>query len=551
MKNWMDYFKPHIVDRGCSLFLDDAVQGLEEVGEGYYALVSGSQVYQVEIDLEHGQLVSMWCECPHAQEMNHCKHMAAVLFAISELESQPVVKGKDVSLAQLLDKLTVEQLRAFVLELAQEDRELANRIQLRFTAQLTSQQVENVKKAIIDLGLPFEDRYKGYIEYKRTGDYEQAVTKAMHQYLQPLLDRCEYANFLAISDAFYHQICRQELDDSDGTTGSLLYRLAGYWKKLLTVAPYSIVQVLLDWCLEKLNGYEVAEDLLMEFVEMEFQEEQFLQQKLTYFQADLQAIIEKGDMSSWSWKFRRDRIALLCYRLQVQLGSSEADLLNFQANHWEVAGLRKLAIAQAVENQQLERAVYLLQESKRLDAQYRGLVSDYSRQLREIYWSQGQDDKVREELLEMIFSAGDTDLKLIEELQDFVSIEEWQSYLDDLLKDRRFQSQELKLLQLADRPQELLDRITTSYWFLENLDRFEDYLSEKLPEQLRDAYTQAVCQQMEVANSRNRYRQLARYLAKIASLPDGETVSESLRALWKDQYPRRKAMIEELDAVSW
>ena len=265
----------------------------------------------------------------------------------------------------------------------------------------------------------------------------------------------------------------------------------------------------------------------------------------------MQAIIEKGDMSSWSWKFRRDRIALLCYRLQVQLGSSEVDLLNFQANHWEVAGLRKLAIAQAVENQQLERAVYLLQESKRLDAQYRGLVSDYSRQLREIYWSQGQDDKVREELLEMIFSAGDTDLKLIEELQDFVSIEEWQSYLDDLLKDRRFQSQQLKLLQLADRPQELLDRITTSYWFLENLDRFEDYLSEKLPEQLRDAYTQAVCQQMEVANSRNRYRQLARYLAKIASLPDGETVSESLRTLWKDQYPRRKAMIEELDAVRW
>ncbi len=34
MENWMDYFKPHIVDRGYSLFLDDAVQGLQEVGEG-------------------------------------------------------------------------------------------------------------------------------------------------------------------------------------------------------------------------------------------------------------------------------------------------------------------------------------------------------------------------------------------------------------------------------------------------------------------------------------------------------------------------------------
>ena len=550
MENWMDYFKPHIVDRGYSLFLDDAVQGLQEVGEGYYALVSGSQVYQVDIDLEHGQLVGMWCECPHAQEMNHCKHMAAVLFAISELEGQPVVERKGQSLVQLLDKLTVEQLRAFVLELAQEDRELANRIQLRFSAQLTSQQVENVKKEIRDLGLPFEDRRTGYIEYRQTRDYERAVEKAMHQYLQPLLDRCEYESFLAVSDAFYHQICQQELDDSNGTTGSLLYRLAGYWQYLLTVAPDKIAQELLDWCLGQLSGYEVAEDLLMEFVEMEFQEETFLEQKLTYFQAVLQAI-EEGDKSSWSWKFRRDRFALLCYRLLVQLGSSEADLLTFQANHWEVAELRKLSITQAVANQQLDRAVHLLQESKRLDAQYRGLVSDYSQQLRDIYRSQGQDDKVREELLEMIFSVGDTDLELIEELRDYVSREEWQSYLDDLLEDGRFQSQQLKLLQLADRPQELLDRITASYWFLENLDRFEDYLSEKLPEQLRDAYAQALCQQMDVASSRSRYRQLAGYLVKIAGLPDGKVVSASLRTSWKVQYTRRKAMIEELDAVRW
>ncbi|MFX3720922.1 hypothetical protein ACJBPZ_11115, partial [Streptococcus suis] len=77
-------------------------------------------------------------------------------------------------------------------------------------------------------------------------------------------------------------------------------------------------------------------------------------------------------MSSCLWKFRRDRFALLCYRLLFQLGSSEADLLTFLANHWEVAGLRKLAIALCLANQQVDRAVLLLQECKRLDAQYRG-----------------------------------------------------------------------------------------------------------------------------------------------------------------------------------
>ncbi len=112
-------------------------------------------------------------------------------------------------------------------------------------------------------------------------------------------------------------------------------------------------------------------------------------------------------------------------------------------------------------------------------------------------------------------------MELIEELRDYVSREEWQSYLDDLLEDGRFQSQQLKLLQLADRPQELLDRITASYWFLENLDRFEDYLSEKLPEQLRDAYAQALCQQMDVASSQP-LSSVGRVFSKIAGLPDGK-----------------------------
>lgn len=552
MENWTDYFKPHILDRGYRLFLDDAVQNLQETDEGYSALVFGGQVYEVEIDFENGQLANMWCECPHAQDMNHCKHMAAVLFAISECESQPAVeeKEREQSLNQILESLTVEQLRAFVLELAQEDRELAHRIQLRFSAQLGPQQLEKLKKDISQLGLPFENRRSGYIEYRQTEDYERAVIKSMNQYLQPLLDKAEYETFLVVSDAFYRQICQQELDDSNGTTGSLLYRLSSYWKELLVNAPEKIVQELLDYCLEELAGYEISEDLLMEFVENEFQEEKYLRQKLDYFQVALQRI-EDGDKFSWSWKFRRDRFALFGYRLMVQLDYGESDLLTFQANHWEVAGIRKLVIAQAIESQHLDRAISLLKESKRLDAQYRGLVSDYSQQLRDIYRFQGQDEKVREELLEMIFSAGYSKLELIEELQDYVSQEEWQSYLDDLLKDTQFRSQRLHLLQLADRPQELLNCITAGFWVLENLDSFEGYLAERLPKPLRDAYAQAVNHEMASANSRSRYRQLAGYLPKIANLPDGKVVSDNLRTSWKVQYPRRKAMLEEIDAVRY
>ena len=47
-------------------------------------MVEGSYEYDVSIILKDGHVTQMSCDCPYAEDGSHCKHMAAVLYKISE-----------------------------------------------------------------------------------------------------------------------------------------------------------------------------------------------------------------------------------------------------------------------------------------------------------------------------------------------------------------------------------------------------------------------------------------------------------------------------------
>ena len=82
MKFWKDWFRPHILERGRIYFDEGRVSDLERTEDGYTAFVDGTEEYGVEILLDGDSIEDMLCDCPHAEEGNYCKHMAAVLFAV-------------------------------------------------------------------------------------------------------------------------------------------------------------------------------------------------------------------------------------------------------------------------------------------------------------------------------------------------------------------------------------------------------------------------------------------------------------------------------------
>ena len=86
MRGWKELFQDHIFARGEMYFCDGAVLELHKTEQGYHAVVEGTEDYEVDIEIEGGQVHEMYCSCPYAEDGNNCKHMAAVLYMIEEEE---------------------------------------------------------------------------------------------------------------------------------------------------------------------------------------------------------------------------------------------------------------------------------------------------------------------------------------------------------------------------------------------------------------------------------------------------------------------------------
>ena len=82
MQNWKRFFQKHILERGYDYFETGSVLSLEKTENGYRAEVEGTEFYEVEIEMERGEVTDMFCSCPYAEDGNYCKHEAAVLFLI-------------------------------------------------------------------------------------------------------------------------------------------------------------------------------------------------------------------------------------------------------------------------------------------------------------------------------------------------------------------------------------------------------------------------------------------------------------------------------------
>ena len=139
MNSWQNKFETHILKRGMEYCEKGRVGQVEETGFGFSAPVYGSEEYDVRIYVENDEVVAMTCTCPYAEDGENCKHMAAVLTAISrgeegwpasEVRKKPVISLEkerekrqeeffreepiDVSVSMLLESADRDELELFL-----------------------------------------------------------------------------------------------------------------------------------------------------------------------------------------------------------------------------------------------------------------------------------------------------------------------------------------------------------------------------------------------------------------------------------------------------
>lgn len=108
MLKWRPLFESRILDRGRNCETNGAVVGLHWDAGSWEAMVVGTQLYRVRVQLSRGQAEKLKCNCPHAGKGLRCKHMAAVFYAF-ERRANDVLNDDDAALSARADGLSTDE----------------------------------------------------------------------------------------------------------------------------------------------------------------------------------------------------------------------------------------------------------------------------------------------------------------------------------------------------------------------------------------------------------------------------------------------------------
>lgn len=538
---WRECFQDKILERGEKYWRQGRVRQLHDQGSIVTAIVQGTEDYDVEIDLKDGMFYDADCTCPHACDGNACKHMAAVLFALEAGEAQETghedKKASSVSWREALDQMEEQELRSLLADMAARDRELQERLILRATKELSAGQYDGWAKHLEKLarGTCGQD---GFIEYDQAYDFCMSVCEFLHNTASDLIDGGLYLDAFRLACMVYEFIRGEEMDDSDGGTTEIVSCCEDIWTDMIRRAGAEEKEKMYCLLTERLpDDLGSVETVLLE-----------ADWDLKQLQASLRSLDEAigkgGSDQKLGWLVEQRRY------LMERTGADKEQIQAYLARFHKLPAVRQMQIRDCIDQGDDQTAIALLQESKKLDEDKAGLVTQYCEQLAELYRKTGQTALYEQELRDLIFSCKTWKTEYVEQLKELTPAAQWPALFEQILQQPSMRFNTLALLAWDGQFQRLYDLLSRRAW-LEEVDRYESVLRSWSPEKTRALYLQCLDRAMSLAGERNAYRKCVERLRKLRTYPEGAAAVRQLTKLWRETYPRRRAMLDELERAGY
>ena len=300
MKNWKNLFYKRILERGEDYYEEGWVSEVTKTASGYHALVEGSDMYEVEIDMTDGEIDYMSCDCPFADGGNYCKHMAAVLYYLEAEEEEDAQDNKELSwmeqivlqnkeLDGVIAKISEEELRRFVRRIAGENSEIRNLLMTSYSQKLNAQQLNQLRQEIDDIVYSYGGRHR-FIDYRNAWNFTSDLETFLYEKVQILVDRnCHWQAF-DLTNYVFKIIGNIDMDDSDGGSTQVANACYEMWKQVLKQCDEEEKKKMFMWFQEHCTGgyvIDFMEDYLSDFLMNEFHDRELLLKKLEMIDSEI------------------------------------------------------------------------------------------------------------------------------------------------------------------------------------------------------------------------------------------------------------------------
>lgn len=445
-------------------------------------------------------------------------------------------EAADVSWWETLDQMDERELRSLLAGIAAGDRTVQERLILRAREELSAGQYGKWEKYLKQLARDARDR-DGFIEYRRAYGFCMSVCDFLHDTASGLIDGRLFLDAFRLACMVYDFILGETMDDSDGGMTAVFGCCEEIWMGTIRRADAEEKEQMYGLLTGLPDDFNVVETVLMEA--------DWDRKQLETGLRSLDEAIGKGGSNEELGRLVEKRLHLM-----ERTGADKEQTQAYLERFHKLPAVRELLIGECLDRGDDQGAIALLRESKDLDRDESRLVTRYSEQLAELYRKTGQTALYEQELRCLIFSCNSWRTEYVKQLKDLTPAAQWPALFEQILRLPSMRSNTLELLAWEGQFQRLYDLLSRRAW-LKEVDRYESALRSWSPEKTRDLYLRCLDRAMGLAGERSAYRECIEYLRKLRTYPDGEAAVSRLTELWRERYPRRGAMLDELDKAGY
>ena len=545
--DWERYFKPHILERGFNYYCDDTVRLIRADNNIITAVVHGTDDYDVEITVYDDNDYDMDCTCPYADDGNYCKHMAAVLYqhynddVIDENQQNEKVSE---SAKELVSEASEDIVRKFLIQLLNGDEKLFARFKSFSSPEVSSADMRKFKNQIDKTMQKYLGR-KGFIDYYSAGAFISEIEDFLIEDVQMMLDNEFYMEAFELVNLIFISVGNVDMDDSDGGTGILVNHCYEIWQDIIDTVEIDDKRGIFSWFLNHLDGsvIDYMENYIEQILFESFHEEEFMLAKMVFINEKI-SMVEKLD-DSWSRNYHSGRWAINYITIMESTGHSRDDVEKYCKEHWGSPDVRKHYITRCLEYNEHDKAIDALQESIQMDSGFKGLVSEHSRELKDIFRVCGKKEQYLDQLWQLVTEHSPGNIELFRELKSLYEETEWKVIRERVFSALPPYSNIDKLFREEGLHERLLVYVTQSFG-LNALKTHEDILKERYPKEILQKYKDEVDSMASRSSSRSRYRDLVSILRSMKKISGGKKVVNDISLHWQMMYSNRPAMMDEL-----
>lgn len=559
--------------KGLEYYENKLVNELKEYEPGrWQAVVDGSEAYSVTIGLKKETIKDCFCDCPH--EVEHCKHVVAVLYAIKEVASPFYDKGfnkidrftnnvkqKEV-VADIVSTVPEKELRQFIIDQADINPEFKNIVIAYFSVKHSPVNTHLYAQVIKNAAKMMSDRH-GFIDYYHAGKAIEPV----YLLLEKAEDALVHGNFAVTTDIVFAVIrnvhdLMTEMDDSSGMAAGCIREGFSLLKKLCeSNTSFDLKERIFreaeKEALDKKYDFAGFDESWIEILILAAYDRIKELQLLQAIDTMLSDLTKKAD--GWSYEYKMTKLLrhklVLMRRLELY---EEADTLRLK--YLYLPEFRMDLIEEQLQKKEYTIVKQLIDDGISIAARKKntGTIESYKEILLRMAFACNDIAAVRSVATELY---GGSDMDYYRIIKKTYATDEWPAIAEGFIgklqeSNKTFygsigssNDEGLAAIFIEEKYWQRLLELLQKSPHLDFVERYSARLAANYTGDLLEVYTIAIRNYAAQNTGRNHYIVIKNVLQKIKKWEGGaETVRQLIDELCR-QYKTRKAMHEELRDV--